>query len=154
MASAYVVASSKVQIYLKVGTLPAYQVATGTALSYEFGQNVQDIYAIGQKDPIDRSIINSNFTGSLTLQAGELSEFLNFLSSNGQSYSSILDIPSFSITKTSTLDNALTPYTESITLNNCAVENDQSEVNRNDPETLNTIQFRGTQVVRDVANIA
>lgn len=158
MASQYVVPSNDVQIYVKIGDLPAVKIDTGTTLNLTFSQTVQDIFAISHADPIDNVGLNSQYMGQLSFQSGEYQLILDAI--NGAlpptiaPYATFHQIPPFTLSKTSFLRNAAIPKTVTESILNCRIENTSSDTNRNEAETLTSLSVRGTSLSRTVAPIA
>ena len=71
MPNPYVVPSKDVQIYLTFEGLPAIKIGTGTSLNLQYSQTVQDIFAIGETDPIDLVQLNAQYAATLSHQTGE-----------------------------------------------------------------------------------
>lgn len=158
MPNQYVVGSEDVQIYIKLPDVAApIKIETGTALNLTYSQNVQEIFAIGSRPPISLEPINENYTASLSFQTGEASLLLDAINGSLPAgtapYATLSSIPPFTLSKTMTFKNTLTPKTVTESLLNCIIDNLSSDTNRNDPETLSTISMRGVGVSRTVAPI-
>ena len=152
MPNPYVVPSKDVQIYLTFEGLPAIKIGTGTSLNLQYSQTVQDIFAIGETDPIDLVQLNAQYAATLSHQTGEQHTILDAI--NGQTpYASMLQLPPFTLTKTMSLRNSATPKTVSESLLGCKCEQSSSDTNRNDAETLSSINIRARAVQRSVAPI-
>lgn len=153
----YVISSEQTQIYFTPQNLPSVRVGTGTAINFSDSQTLTEIYAIGTREPIDVVDINAQYNGTLTFQTGDYEQLLNAINGNlaaGETpYATLSRIPAFSVSITVTLSNAAVPITVSTTLVNCKMESRSSDYNRNDPETLTTISFRGTGLARTVSPI-
>ncbi|MEG0899027.1 MAG: hypothetical protein RSF40_04870 [Oscillospiraceae bacterium] len=148
-----VVASSDVQLFISVGST-TLQLATGTSLQYTLAQNVQDLFAIGQIDPIANKSLNATFAAQLSLQSGEYETILDALnatvSSVGEFYASMLNMPPFTISWCYQMNGLVIPKTVSYALQSCRAENVGGAVDRNDPETISSWSIKGTGIVRRV----
>lgn len=157
MPNPYVVPSKDVQIYLTFEGLPAIKIGTGTSLNLQYSQTVQDIFAIGETDPIDLVQLNAQYAANLSHQTGEQHTILDAINGAlpaGQTpYASMLQLPPFTLTKTMSLRNSATPKTVSESLLGCKCEQSSSDTNRNDAETLSSINIRARAVQRSVAPI-
>lgn len=157
MPNPYVVPASDVQIYVTFDGLPAVKIGTGTSLNLTYSQTVQDIFAIGESDPIDLVPLNAQYAATLSHQTGEYQTILDAINGAlpaGQTpYATMLQLPPFTITKTMNLRNSLTPKSVSESLLGCKCENSSSDTNRNDGETLSSINIRARGVQRSVAPI-
>lgn len=158
MANPNVVPSEDVKIYIKFNGIPAILIDTGTTLNLTYSQQVQDIFAIGHKDPIDIQPINANYTASLGFQTGEYQLVLDAINgglpAGTQPYASFNQLPQFTLSKTMSMRNLPTPKTVTESLLNCMTESNSSDTNRNDPETITSLSFRGRGVSRTVAPIS
>ena len=123
MPNPYVVPSKDVQIYLTFEGLPAIKIGTGTSLNLQYSQTVQDIFAIGETDPIDLVQLNAQYAATLSHQTGEQHTILDAINGAlpaGQTpYASMLQLPPFTLTKTMSLRNSATPKTVSESLLGC-----------------------------------
>lgn len=155
MANQNVVGSKDVQIYIKLPGIPAIKIGTGTALNLTYSQSVQEIFAIGEEDPIDLINLNAQYTATLSFQTGEYQLILDAI--NGVvdvPYATLNQVPNFTLSKTMFLRNSAIPKTVTESLTNCKIENNSADTNRNDPETLTSLSLRGVGVRRTVAPIA
>lgn len=155
MANQYVVGSKDVQIYIKLPNIPAIKIETGTSLNLTYSQSVQEIFAIGYQDPIDVIDLNAQYTASLSFQAGEYQLILDAINgalpSTEAPYATLNQIPSFTLSKTTTLANSSIPKTVTESLMNCKVESNSSDVSRNEAETITSLSLRGIGITRTVA---
>lgn len=154
----YVIGSQDVSIYFKTPEMPAgVKLETATALNYTFTQNLQEIFAIGANDPIDLKELNATYTASLTFQSGEYQTLVDIvngaLPASVPPYATLNQLRNFTISKVTTMTNAAIPKTVTEVLYNCQIDNNSSDVNRNEAETLHTISLRGTGVQRIVLPI-
>lgn len=158
MANQYVVPSPDVQSYLKVVNIPALRIETATSINLTYANTITDIFAIGTKDPISIEDLNAQYSGSISIQSGEAQLILDAINgglpATTPPYATLAQVPSFTYSRTMSLLNAAVPKTVTESLLNCKIESISSDVNRNDPETLTTISFRGVGVQRTVSPIS
>lgn len=151
----YIIASSEVKLYLTLANGTTLNMVTGTELSYNFAQQVQDIFAIGQTDPIGTKKINATYTANLSLQEGELQTIIDAANATFAATAQIatlLQLEPFTITWTETM--AGLNKTVSHSLLNCRVPQQNGTTNRNDAETIGSIELKGTGVARTIVPIA
>lgn len=157
MANQYVVGSKDVQFHMKFPGIPSIMIETGTSANLTYSQTVQEIFAIGTGDPIDVTSLNAQYTATLTLQTGEAQILLDAINgglpAGTAPYSSLNQVPSFTLSKTTNLYNTTVPKACTESLMNCKIDNNSSDTNRNEGETLTTISLRGVGVQRSVAPI-
>lgn len=155
MANQYVVPAKDVQLWIKVGDLPSIRIETGISNNFTYGRTLQDIFAIGEEDPIDTIGTNSQYTATLSLQSGEYQTVLDAINgvipATQAPYATWNQFESFTISKTMYMRNAAIPKTITESIVNCLVENTSADVNRNDAETIHNLSLRGNGVRRTVA---
>ena len=62
--SEYIVPSSDVQINMTFSGIPSMKLDTGSRLNWANSQSVQDIFAIGETDPIDLVQLNAQYAAT------------------------------------------------------------------------------------------
>ena len=112
---------------------------------------------LGMFIDIDLVQLNAQYAATLSHQTGEQHTILDAINGAlpaGQTpYASMLQLPPFTLTKTMSLRNSATPKTVSESLLGCKCEQSSSDTNRNDAETLSSINIRARAVQRSVAPI-
>lgn len=152
-----IVASSEVKIYITLANGTCLSVDTGTELSYRFSQNVQDIFAIGDTDPIGIKRLNATYTADLSLQEGEqqtLIDAINATLDTNKQIASMHQLDPFSISWTYQMEGLATPRTVVYTLMNAMIQEQGGSVSRNDVETIGSLSLRGTGVQRNIIPLA
>lgn len=154
----YVIPSKDVKIFCSiVGMNQPVAIETMASLSRVYSRSVQDIFAIGQEDPVDVIATNSSYTADIELQAGEYNSLLDLFNevaiSGGLTggYASLLQIPLFTLTYVYNMTRAVPMRSASTSLLNCMFDNDSASIERNDPETLVSASMRGTGIIRSVS---
>lgn len=154
--SGLIISSADVQVWVNLGNGAIIQLFTAQNFSGSIEKSVNEIYAISSETPISVKGINKAYSGSFVIQSGEWNRLIN--SYNGIATTlrpSLTDIPE-GLTVTIMFSNRadLTPTDTTLTYTGAQFSNDSFEVNANDPQTLVTLNFRATELTRQVIPIA
>lgn len=155
MENPYVVSSNEVSLFIQVGSAPPMQIETGITNNITYSKTLTPIYAISFENPIDLKGVNTEYSGTLTMQTGEAHTILDAI--NGvlppgtDPYASMLELPPFTFTKISRMPNATLPKTVSESMISCKISSQSADTNRNEVETQTTFSFSGVGVIRSVA---
>ena len=140
-------------MYITLSNGTCLSVATGTELSYTFSQNIQEIFAIGDTDPIGIKRSNASYAASLSLQEGEQQTIIDAINATlpvTEQIAAMHQLKPFSISWSYTMKGLATPRTIVYTLLNAMVQEQGGSVNRNDVETIGSLSLRGTGVQRNI----
>ena len=149
-----IVASPEINLTLTYGS-NVVKIDTGVQLTFNASQDVQEIFAIGQKPPIGVISLNQRFTGKITFQSGEYEIVLDAINATlpaGQFIASMLDLNGFSLGWTINM-GGITPRTIIYSLDFCRINSIDYSADRNSPETNNVLAMQGTGITRTVRNI-
>ena len=152
-----IVASSEVKMYMTLANGTCLSIDTGTELSYRFSQNVQDIFAIGDTDPIGLKKLNATYTADLSLQEGEqqtLIDAINAVLGDNEQIATFNQLDPFSISWSYEMKGLASPRTVVYTLLNAMVQEQGGNVSRNDVETIGSLSLRGTGIQRNIIPLA
>lgn len=129
---------------------------TTSQISKTWVQTLENIYAIGTKDPIGVADSNASYSSNLSLQTGEYHVLLNAINALAPPtglHASFLTVPAFTLTIAHKMLNLITPSTVSTALFNCRVSEDSDSTSANESATYTTLALQGTGLKRDVSPI-
>lgn len=154
MYEPYIISSANVQMNLSVGS-NVFNVATGVQLSVNMGQDVTEIFAIGNLTPIGIVNLNRRFSANLSLQSGEYETILDAINASITTgfISSLMDLRSFSIGWSLSMSELLVPKTIVYSLDNCRINSNDFSSDRNSPETNTSLSIQAIGLTRTVRNL-
>lgn len=149
-----IISSAQTQITLSYGA-NVYNLVTGLQLSVDKTQDVTEIFAIGSNPPIGIKKLNQRFTATLALQTGEYETILDAINASisGGFIASLLDLPPFSLGWSIQMNDLIVPKSIIYSLDNVMASSDGYSVDRNSPETNQSLSLQGTGISRTVLNL-
>lgn len=125
-----VISADKYEITFVVNDLPVYSIRSATAIGRQLSQSVENLYAIGQKDPVATKKNAKNNTFNLTLQAGEGSLIIQAAQAAGFNVNDFRDLDNCSLICFDRQAGTVEQFV------NCAFSQDNRSYERNALETL------------------
>lgn len=150
-----VVSSADVDLYLTIPGAPPIQLFTGVQLQLTVSQDVTEVHAISQVDPIALKRATRRYTGTFSVQNGEYEQ--NILNAvNGTALyaatpiASLLELKNFTLSWKMYMGTDATPVSYLYALNNCMLSSQDLSIDRNSIETTISFNLTATGLTRTV----
>lgn len=148
-----VVSSADVDLYLTLAGVPPIQLFTGVQLQVTVSQDVSEVHAISQVDPIALKRATRRYTGTFSIQNGEYEQ--NILNAvNGTALyaatpiASLLELRSFTLSWKMYMGTDVAPISYMYALNNCMLSSQDLSIERNSVETTISFNLTATGLTR------